>query len=313
MAGIQGLLWITADATATLGPMSVSFLGLGIGIPLSDVKLDKLSSLPDVDLKKFISDIRFQLKGMAITFNQPPVLISGVLKHDVVVANGVTRDYYRGGIAITVPPYAFLAVGEHSLVTAGTSKYDSVFMFGRLDGPIITLEIASIRGIRIGYGVNTSMRQPSGSELYLFPLIADTGVGTAGNNPAQILDVLVENNPHFIDVKQGSWWFALGMTLDACEILDMTAAVMVTFKDPGISFDILGDAIVQLPSRDGPPGEAVLYVQLNLVAEMYVVWELNAVGGVPLPVPVPSGSLRYEGALAPTSYVLVPFCHIYGG
>ncbi|EXJ70275.1 uncharacterized protein A1O5_06343 [Cladophialophora psammophila CBS 110553] len=313
----SGYLWITLDANVTLGPMSVSLLGLGIGVPMSAVKLDKLSSLAPDDLKKLIAGIKSQLHGMALTFNKPPILIAGVFDHDTTVENGQTRDYYRGGLAITVPPYRFMALGEHSVVTKGTTKYNSVFMYGRLDGPILTLEIASIKGIRVGYGVNTIIRQPAGDELYNFPLIADTGASTAGNNPAQILNVLLTPteppHPPWIDVKQDSWWFALGLTLDACDIMDITAMVMVSFKDPAVVFNFLGDAVVQLPSKDGPPEESLLYVQMNIVAEMNVVWQVNQIQGVPLPVPVPTGFFRVEAALAPTSFVLVPFCHLSGG
>jgi hypothetical protein len=299
--------------------MTVSLLGFGIGIPMSDFKLNKLSSLTGSDLEKLLSDIQFQLHGMELTFNKPPMLISGIFEHDSVTNGNLVEDYYRGGVAITIPPYAFLAVGEESVVTNKTdnSSFNSVFIYGRLDGPIIQLEIASIKGIRLGFGVNSLMRTPGGDQLYQYPLIADTGASTAGNSPAKILEVLTvqaaDGGPPWIDVKKDAWWFAFGLTLDACDVMDVTAVVMIAFKDPAIVFTFLGDAVVQLPAKDVPAEESLLYVQMNIIAEMSITWEVNHVPGVSFPVPIPTGYFRCELSLAPTSFVLVPFCHIYGG
>jgi hypothetical protein len=151
----------------------------------------------------------------------------------------------------------------------------------------------------------------------LFTPPQDTGAATAGNDPATILDVLTtkaaDGGPPWIDVKQDAWWFAFGMTIDACDIMNVTAVAMISFKDPAIVVSLLGDAVIQMPTKDGPREEALLYIQMNVIAEMSVVFHVNQVPGVPLPVPVPAGFFRCETALAPSSFIYVPFCHLYGG
>ena len=45
-------------------------------------------------------------------------------------------------------PYSLLAVGEYQHTYSSDLK--SVFIFGRLDGPLFTLEFAEISGVEVG-------------------------------------------------------------------------------------------------------------------------------------------------------------------
>lgn len=56
--------------------------------------------------------------------------MAGVFEH-VTTSD---QDSYRGGIALAIPPYTFLAVGEYSTVTLAGKNYKSVFVFAKLDG-----------------------------------------------------------------------------------------------------------------------------------------------------------------------------------
>ena len=120
----QQTLWLFMDATITLGPIELDLIGFGIGLDLSDVNSVNLSTLlkhPEV----VIDHLRFQLHGMAMDFNQPPVLIAGVFEHEVTEQ----IDAYRGGIAVGFAPYDFAAVGEYAEVHENGDNYKSIFIY----------------------------------------------------------------------------------------------------------------------------------------------------------------------------------------
>jgi hypothetical protein len=171
-----GRLYIFLDATVKLGPLELSLIGFGVGLNISRLKLNDLSSLSTL-----VDDIDFQLRGMEVAFDKPPILIAGCFYHDVTTAAGTTVNAYRGGIAVTVPPYGFVAVGEYAVVTNISGEFKSVFVYAKLDGPIVDFEFAILRGLRIGFGYNSAIRSPAVNELYQFPLIDDGSTAGAGN------------------------------------------------------------------------------------------------------------------------------------
>jgi hypothetical protein len=279
----------------------MSLLGFGVGVPISEIKLDKLSSLTGAVLEKFIEDIQWQLHGLGLSFDKPPLLIAGVFEHNTVVLNGKSIESYRGGVGISFPPYVFVAVGEYSIVTDTKSgaSYKSIFIFAKLDGPIIELEFATISGVRLGFGYNSIVRSPTNAELTEFPFISDQGIDGAGNNPMKILDSMTKPTPTadaWVTPKQDAYWFAIGMSVSAAEILEITAVAMVGFHDSGLTLSLFADAIGQLPP-EAPPNLTIMYVEIAMVAEMNFG----------------EGYFRVEASLAPTSHIYVPMCHIYGG
>lgn len=120
----QQTLWLFMDATITLGPIEMDLIGFGIGLMLGPghVNLSHPQGL------NFDHDIAFQLKGLAMDLDQPPVLIAGVFEHEVTE----TLDAYRGGIAVGFDPYDFVAVGEYAEVTEmlpNKDTYKSIFVY----------------------------------------------------------------------------------------------------------------------------------------------------------------------------------------
>ena len=81
---------------------------------------------------------------MSVYFNSPPVLISGVF----IIDSAPTYEAYKGGLTVSMMPYSLLAVGEYQHTYSSDLK--SVFIFGRLDGPLFTLEFAEISGVEVG-------------------------------------------------------------------------------------------------------------------------------------------------------------------
>ena len=90
------------------------------------------------------SDFDIILSGLSVYFNSPPVLISGVF----IIDTQPNYEAYKGGLPISLLPYTLLAVGEYQRTF--TPDFESVFIFARLDGPLLTLEFAEISGVEVG-------------------------------------------------------------------------------------------------------------------------------------------------------------------
>ena len=295
----EGYLWINIDATVNLGPIGMSLLGFGLGLPLSDPEV-KLT-LDNFKVDNFLKHVKVRLNGMGVSFEKPPLLLAGVFEHEVSAFGTGTKDSYRGGIGIAFPPYTFVAVGEYSRVQLLNKEYKSVFVYAKLDGPLVTLEFATISGVRIGFGYNSSIRQPASiEEVTQFPFINDHGVGGSGNSPIKLLRSLTEGGDSaWVTPKDNSYWFAVGMTISSFDILSITACAIFAFKDSGIIIDLYANAIAQMPP--GVPAtdtdKMILYVEIDMHACMNFI----------------DGYFLCEAALAPTSFLLVPQCHLYGG
>ena len=72
---------------------------------------------------------------------------------------------------------------------------------------------------------------------------------------------------------------------------------MFAFRDSGVVISIFADAVAQLPPHVPDPAGVILYVEIGMVAEMNLI----------------DGYFRVEASLAPSSYLLVPQCHLTGG
>ena len=205
-------LHVQMDATLTLGPISIGLLGFGIGFLTTGLQLNDLSKLvTEADERLSIS-----LRGMSIAFDRPPVLIAGMFEHDIVtLADKSVAESYKGGVGIGFPPYTFIGVGEYSDVKkfnadgSSAGGYKSIFLFAKLDGPLVTLEFATISGVRLGFGFNSIVRSPKIDELTQFPFIKSTSADGAARNPMAILKSMT---PGWVTPREGSYWVSLSIS-----------------------------------------------------------------------------------------------------
>ena len=280
------VLSVTMDAVLTLGPISLGLLGFSIGVPTTGLRLNNLAGIA--------SSIQWNLDGMSVAFNQPPLLVAGSFEHDIIPFGTGTENVYKGGVGISFPPYTFVGVGEYATVTDAGSSYKSVFLYAKLDGPLIDLEFAIITGARLGFGFNSIVRSPSIDEITDFPFINDAGASGAGNDPRLILQAM---DPKWVTPKESSYWFAVGLTATAFDVLAVTAVALFSFRDAGVIIGIYADAIAQMPPGESNRDALALYVEIGIVAEMNFI----------------DGYFRVEASLAPTSFLLTPDCHLTGG
>ena len=283
----NGVLSVLFDATVKLGPIEFSLIGFGIGVDLSSFNLRSL----------FTSVPTLSLEGLAAEYNEPPLLIAGIFEN--LSSPGIVK--YVGGISVSFEPYSFMAVGAYGEITKDGNTYKSVFIFAKLDGPLVELEFAEISGICGGFGYNSYVRYPSLAEIYSFPFV-DNPSGSSTSDPLALLESLTSDNPSnpnkgWVSDQDGSIWLAAGLKVTAFQTLSINAVVVLEFN-PYVSLGIFADAVASLPPpEEGKSPFYVLYVELGITATL----------------DFHGGTFRVEASLSPNSYVLNPLCHLSGG
>ncbi|KAF1950575.1 hypothetical protein CC80DRAFT_577198 [Byssothecium circinans] len=288
-------LYVVVDATLQLGPLKFSVIEFAIKLELSKVQLHHLASVVTDGL------ISVSLHGIEVGVEQGPLSLEGVFIHDVTTE----AEKYSGGIVVGFKAWQVLAIGQYMIKfpTATSEGFRAVFVYGKLDGPLVELEFATISGVRIGFGHNYAVRMPQIDELYKFPLICDTGASGNGNDPMKVLDAMVTAEPHFVYPKDGSDWFAAGMTITAFDVLTLTAVLVIDIdsgktksKDKGVILTLLADGVLQM--EPGARSDLTLFY-----VEIVVSFEMNFVAGY----------IAANATLTPASHVYVPQAHLTGG
>ncbi|KAL8372578.1 hypothetical protein RB595_002087 [Gaeumannomyces hyphopodioides] len=268
---------IQFDAMFDLGPLAFSLIGFSIGV---DIKT--LDDLPSLDV---------QIEGLAAVFNKPPLTIAGIIRH----GNTGELDYYAGGLVVGFVPYQFMAAGFYGSATPKDgAPFTSIFVFAKLNGPLITLEFAEISGITGGFGYNSSVRLPRPEEIADFPFVAPTALSGADD----VLDVLIRlTDPGpagWFKPQNDTYWFAAGMKISAFQMISLDAVVLVQFGT-SVKLAIFGVAVADIPTAASP----LKYAHVEL--------------GIGVVVDFDYGVLKAEAQLSPRSYVLHPDCHLQGG
>lgn len=104
------------------------------------------------------------------------------------------------------------------------------------------------------------------------------------------------DNP-WVQVKHDAFWFAFGFSISAFDIITATAVALLEFTDRGVDVNIFADVIAQMPPDVKQRDECIVYVELLLNADLNFIDDYFFV----------------QAALAPTSFLLVPECHLFGG
>jgi hypothetical protein len=291
-----GALIVFCDILANLGPIGILLSGFGLRLNLNSINLKQLAHMTPTPV----------FNGMAIEFNRPPVQIVGMFI-DQSDANSRT---FAGGVALTVEPYSFMAVGAYgevkkpgiadmSLSDASNKgmTFKTVFIYAKLNGPLVELGWATIGGISLGFGYNSSIRLPTIEEVPTFPFISNAAAD-ANTGPLDVMQKLTSKDPIIgvVSPQDGSFWLAAGLEAKAFEILDVSAVIIVEFN-PYVSLGIFARAIMQMPPAPTPRTACFTYVELGIAASC----DFHA------------GVLRVEASLSPNSFVMNPLCHLTGG
>lgn len=278
------ILQVKFSASMELGPVAFELLGLAINIEMTSLTSIKFDSV--------------ELEGLSAAFEKPPLTIAGLMRHQKTEK----MESYAGGLIVGFKMWQFEAAGFYGIVTpdGATSedqKFKSIFVFARLDGPLVTLEFAEISGITGGFGYNSLVNMPRVDQVTDFPFVAKQSLDGAAGDALKTLEKLTGSSDGWFAPQNGTYWAAAGLKVDAFQMLVIDAVVVVQFG-PSIKLGIFAVAIADLPASVG---------NTNTVKFAHV--EL----GIAVTVDFDYGVLKAEAQLSPQSYILHPDCHLTGG
>jgi hypothetical protein len=268
----DSVLYFLMNASVSGGGLTIAVMGLGVGSPLTSFKP------------------KFTIDGLAITYAEGPVQLSGALVGSIDPVN------FYGELILGVEQLQIAALGGYTEVDG----HPSFLLYAVLDYPIGGPAFFFVTGLAAGFGFNRKLVIPPVDKVTTFPLVQ--WAQGAGNPPpmdtTSIADTVTKvvgelSSSGVVAPSVGDYWLAIGVRFTSFELVESFALLTVEF---GNQFEIalLGVSTVQLPPA---PASAVALAQLELKA-----------------VFIPSeGLLAVSGQLTPQSFVLSPDCHLTGG
>ncbi|KAF7559939.1 hypothetical protein G7046_g4213 [Stylonectria norvegica] len=288
-------LHVRFDATFELGPIGFSLLGFSIDLEITSLDFSKM---------KFPG---FSLEGFAVSFEKPPLTLAGIVRH----GNNPGLDYYAGGLIVGWVPYQLEAAGFYGEATKGKKDnattqdndepkkedtFTSVFVFARLDGPLLTLEFAELSGVTGGFGYKSEVRIPTADQITSFPFIDQDQLSGATGSALDALEKLTSPElGGWFRPLDDTYWAAAGMKIDAFQMISMDAVVVVQFGQ-SIKLGIFAVALVDIPTAKAGK---LKFAHVEL--------------GIAVVVDFDYGTMKAEAQLSPKSYILDPNCHLTGG
>jgi hypothetical protein len=237
--GDAAKLWLLLDASLSLGGLSLSLMGLGVGSKLSEFS-------PEV-----------HLDGLGLAFEQDPVEIAGSFLN--VPPTGKVEFQYDGAAVVRAESLALSAVGSYAQLKDG---HPSFFLFVELDAPLGGPPALYVTGLMGGFGYNRALRIPDQDEVFQFPFVQGIGGGSpSGGAPSGVLSKLEQGTDPWLKVEEGEYWAALGVTFTSFEVVESKALLIAEFGKH-LQFALIGLSKLQLPQE----GEAFAYLELELEA-----------------------------------------------
>jgi hypothetical protein len=267
-----GALFVLANMSLVTAGLEIDLLGLGIGSPITH---------PSVE---------FTIQGIAVSFQEPPVVIMGGMIGTFSPVNFV------GAISVQVPEFALEAFAGY---TEDQNHHPSFFLYGVLDAPLGGPPAFFITGVAAGFGFNRQLIIPDVSQVANFPLV-QWAVGSnnpPGMDPNQPIGGQVEGvltrlaGLGIVPPSVGDYWLAAGLSFTSFELVSSFALLTVEFGNR-VEIALLGLSTLQIP-----PDEPVAEVQIALE----VAFSFD------------TGLLAIAGQLTNNSYILSKSCHLTGG
>ncbi len=250
---------LLCDAAFTVGPVTITLSGFSIDVPFSDP-----------------SQFSVSLQGLNISYDKPPVLISGGL---LVQGNNT----FVGDVTVQTETLSLSAIGEYA-----DNGYTSLAFFAALTDPCLGGPVyCYITGLAAGGGYNSALNIPTdASQVANFALVQAASSGVPVSNPFQV----IQNS---VSPQQGENWIAVGIVFRSFELIQSVALLTAAFGQ-NFQFAILGQSEMSLPPMSS---ERIAYAQVDIEATY-----------------VPSNqSLQVNGILTQNSFILSPDCHLQGG
>ena len=266
VAWADGCVWLLMDAGFSAGGLAIDLQGLGLGAPVTDP-----------------TDIQPDLHGLAVSFSEGPVQISGGL---VEIGTGATKQY-DGELLIELEVLQIAAVGSWATDAEG---HPSLFVFAVLNEPPLGgPAFFYVTGLAFGFGYNRALVLPAVDQLPSFPLVS---VAMAGAEPAAKKFGPADMSA-VLPPTPGVNWLAAGVRFSSFELLQSFALLTVEF---GRGFQV---ALLGLSTLATPPDEPEPIVFAELALEASYTSE--------------TGLVAVSAQLTPASYLLSSACKLTGG
>ncbi|MEM9928235.1 MAG: DUF6603 domain-containing protein, partial [Bacteroidota bacterium] len=292
IAFVDKRFWFYLTSSLRLGPLTLGLDGLGIGAPLKDFSLDKISAT---------------LMGMSVYYRQGTLEVAGAFLHgDSAEVDGNKMDIYAGQLIVKAPPYGLMVLGMY-----GTSKaYDTFFVYGMLNAPLGGAAAFFVRGLAAGFGYNSKLNLPSIDKVQDYLLVkaalppppGGTNPMEGKDDPTAALQQLFADPPAVSPVdprkqKMKALWLAAGLRFSSFELVQSFALLTVSIGNQ-LQLALLGRSQVAVPPKVPRP---LAFAEISIKAV------LTPEAKHPNPV------FSLEAAIASGSYVLSQDCHLYGG
>lgn len=271
-----GKLWFAFDTAIQAGGMTLTFINLAMGSTLDQFNPE------------------FDLRGLGLTYRQPPVEITGALIRE---GNGFDRFSGLGVIKTESINLSAIAGYDHN------SGNPSLFAYAYLDQPIGGSPEFFVTGLAAGFGYNRKLRIPTLDEVEDFPLVAVvTGRGKNSNlsssfnaggkhlNPNHVGHIL-RSLSSWIPTRRDHQFLAIGVKFTTYKVVDSFGLVIFNFGRK-VDVDLLGVSHVVLPDKFNP------------LAQMFISWKGK--------YDVEEGELLVVGKLTDGSYVFSRRCELTG-
>ncbi len=279
----DGKVILLLDASMTMIGLGMQLMGFGLGF-----KLKWPPKTPD-----------FYLDGLGLSYDRPPITISGAFLHSTQEVDNETIDVYSGGAIIKISKFSISAIGSYAKVKDETS----LFIYGVFDGPIGGPAFFFVTGIAAGFGYNRRVNMPSVNEVANYPLVAlamqpksEDGKAPTIADVLQSLETPMNNGRKPIEISVGDFWLAIGIKFTSFNIIESFVLLTVNFGTK-LEFAILGLSRLIWPEKKTNEIKPIVYVELAVLAHFGPGSDVISV----------------EAVLTPNSYVLSPDCKLSGG
>jgi len=266
----DNVLEFALDASVALGPLAFSMQALTVGSPLT----------------KF--EPEFSLKGLALTFDRPPIAIGGAFLKVRETVGDKTFDSYYGELIVQVATFSLKALGGW----APDADPALFFIYLSIDTPLGGPPFLFVTGLAGGFGINSSLTLPTIDKVGSYPLLPGEAPAEQAT-PAQTIAAVIPALQQTFQPKAGEYWVAAGIAFTSFEMIQAQAVVSVAFG-VDVQIGVVGTCAMTFPTGDPYP---VAYVEIDVVASF-----------------TPStGLLAVDGKLSPASYLFGGFVQLTGG
>ncbi len=270
-AGYQdNVLLFALDASVALGPVAFSMQALTVGSPLTEF------------------DPTFSLKGLALSFEAPPIAIGGAFLKETETVGGKEIDAYYGELIVKAATFSLKALGGW----APEADPAFFFIYLSIDVPLGGPPFLFVTGLAGGFGINSQLVLPTIDEVASYPLLPGNAPAEQGS-PADTIKAVLPALRRTFQPLAGQYWVAAGISFTSFEMIEAHAVVSVAFG-VNLQIGVVGTCAMTFPT--GAP-DPVAYVEIDVVASFTPA----------------TGLLAVDGKLSPASYLFGGFVKLTGG